>query len=264
MKRTILLFWAVLLLVSPVLAAVPGQSQVLLRATEDGYPGACRDVGLGSYTADTLRQAAGTDFAFLPTGLLGLNLQTGPVDDDALSLSFPVDEAIYVVSLTAPDLKALLEQAAAPLSLNESEQLDRDASTWDGFLQLSGLHAIYDVSSLPGQKLYELKLDDATEPDLTDETLVFTAAVPASLLDGTYGYPVRTPEREVGSLRALVAERITAEGIDTEPDDDRIILYGAYENNIIDSFPPLLIVLVILLFVIFGGHKWRRSLNFER
>lgn len=264
MRRTILLLWTVLLLVSPVLAVSPGQSQILLRATEEGYPGACRDVSLGSYAADTLRQAAGTDLAFLPTGLLGLNLQSGSVDDEMLSLSFPADETVYVVSLTAPELKALLEQAAAPLSLNESEQLDRDASIWDGFLQLSGIHVIYDVSALPGQKLYELKLDDATEPDLTDEALVFTAAVPASLTDGTYGYPVLTPEKEIGSLRALVAERIAAEGIETEPDDDRIILYGAHENNIIDAFPPFLIVLVILLFVFFGGHKWRRSLNFER
>lgn len=263
-KRFFLLILVLFTLAAPAFAAVPGQSQVVLAATEEGRPGACTDVGLGSYAADTMRQAAGTDIALLPTGLLGLNLPSGPIDSEALALSFPADETVYTVTLTAPELREILEISAAPLCLNEEETLDRDASTWDGFLQLSGLHVIYNVPSLPGNKLYELKLDDASEPDLTSEALTFTAAVPASLLDGSYGYPVRTPEGEVGSLRSLLEERIAAEGIDTLPETRRIILYGAYENNIIDAFPPLLIVFVILLFAVFGGYKWRRKASFER
>ena len=264
MKRTILFLWAILLLITPALAATPGQAQIVLQATEEGYPGACKDVSLGSYAADTIRQAAGTDFAFLPTGLLGLNLQPGPVDDEVLALCFPEDEIIYTVSFTAPELKACLEHSAATLALNESETLDREVSIWDGFLQISGLYIIYDVPAPVGQRLYELKLPDHTEPDLTDESLVFTAALPASLVDGTHGYPVLEPECEIGSLRELVGARIATEGVDTEPDSNRILLYGAYENNIIDAFPPGLIVFVILLFAVFGGHKWRRLLNFER
>lgn len=264
MKRIIPALLAALLLTLPAFAASPGQSGTLLRATEEDESGTCRDVSLGSYAADTIRQAAGTDLALLPSGLLGLNLQAGPVDDEALALSLPRDETVCVVSLSAVQLKELLEISAAPLTLDETERLDREASTWDGFLQLSGLHVIYNVPSLAGNKVYELKLDDGTEPDLTDDTLMFTAAVPQSLLDGTYGYPALTPEREVGTLRELVGLRIAAEGITQAPDDRRIILYGAYENNIIDSFPPLLIVFVIILFAFFGGHKWRRSVNFER
>lgn len=264
MKRLLFVFLAVLSLLLPAFASTPGQSQVVLQATEDDHPGACKDVSLGSYAADTMLRAAGTDLAFLPSGLLGLNLQSGPVDDEALSLSLPMDEMVYIVSLTAVQLKELLEISAAPLVLDETEHLDRDASTWDGFLQVSGLHVIYDVPSLPGDKVYEVKLNDASEPDLTDEKTVFTAAVTQSLLDGTYGYPLLTAAREVGSLRELVAQRIASEGIAQEPDDNRIILYGAYENNIIDSFPPLLIIFVIILFAFFGGHKWRRSVNFER
>lgn len=264
MKRVIPAILVILLLALPALAAAPGQSRVLLRATEEGESGACRDVSLGSYVADTMRQAAGTDFAFLPSGLLGLNLQAGTVDGDVLADSLPRDERVYVVSLTAVQLKQLLETSCAPLALDETECLDREASTWDGFLQLSGLHVIYNVPALVGNKVYEVKLDDATEPDLTDESLTFTAAVTQSMLDGSYGYPPLTPEREVGTLRELTAARVAAEGISQEPDDRRVILYGAYENNIIDHFPPLLIIFVIVLFAFFGGHKWRRSVNFER
>lgn len=264
MKRIISAFLAVFLLTLPALAAAPGQSQVLLRATEDGEAGACRDVSLGSYAADTMRLAVGTDFAFLPTGLLGLNLQAGAVDGDTLALSLPEDEPVYVVSLTPALLKELLEASAAPLCLDETEHLDRGVSQWDGFLQLSGLHVVYNVPSLPGNKVYEAKLDDGSEVDFSDNTTVYTAAVTRSVLDGTYGYPVMEPEAEVGSLRALTARRIADEGIAQEPDDRRIILYGAYENNIINAIPPMLIVFVILLFAFFGGHKWRRKLNFER
>lgn len=263
-KRIFLLILTLFALAVPAFAAVPGQSQVVLAATEEGRPGACTDVGLGSYAADTMRQAAGTDIALLPTGLLGLSLPSGPIDSEALALSFPADETVYTITLTAAQLREILEISAAPLCLNKEETLDRDASTWGGFLQLSGLHVIYNVPSLPGNKLYELKLDDASEPDLTNEALTFTAAVPASLLDGSYGYPVLPPEREVGSLRSLLKTRIDAEGIDTAPETRRIILYGAYENNIIDAFPPLLIVFVILLFAVFGGHKWCRKASFER
>lgn len=265
MKRIFSAFLAAFLLILPAFAASQGQSRVLLMATEQDESGACRDVSLGSYAADTMRHAAGTDFAFLPTGLLGLNLEAGPVDEQALALSLPRDERVYVVSLTAAQLKELLEHSAAPLSLDETEHLDRAVSEWDGFLQLSGLHVVYDVPSLPGDKVYEVKLDDdAAELDLTDNRTVYTAAVTQSLLDGTYGYPTLTAGEEVGTLRDLTARRIADEGVEQEPDDRRIILYGAYENNIIDSFPPLLIVFVIILFAFFGGHKWRRSVNFER
>ena len=266
MKRITLILLSALLLALPAFASAPviGQSQILLRASEEDHPGACRDVTLGSFVADTMRLAAGTDFAFLPSGLLGLNLPAGPVDETVLAQSLPRDERVFVVTLTAPQLKALLETAAAPFALDETESLDRDASTWDGFLQISGFYLIYDVPAPTGQRVYELKLPDSSEPDLTDPTLTFTAAVTESMLDGTYGFPALTPGQEVGTLRELTGARIAAEGITREPDTNRILLYGARENEIIDSFPPLLIVFVILLFSFFGGHKWRRSVNFER
>lgn len=263
MKRTFTALLLVLLLASPALAAGVGQSQLLLKASDDdGYT--CLSVSLGSYAADTMRQAAGTDFALLPSGLLGLNLQAGPVDDEALALSFPKDEPVYVVTLTPAQLGEILEHACSRLAIDETEHLDRDASQWAGFLQLSGLHVIYDVPALPGRRVYEVKLDDASELDLTDDGAVYTAAVPQSMLDGTYGYPVLSAGAPVGTLRELVARRVAAEGITQAPDDRRIILYGARQNEIIDYFSPLLIIFVILLFAVFGGHKWRRAANFER
>lgn len=265
MKRTCSILFSILLSVAlavPALAA-GGQIQTLLRATDDdGY--ICKETSLGSYAADTLRQAAGTDFAMLPSELLGLNLQAGIADETAIAQSFPQDEAVYVVSLTSAELREILETACAHLTLDETEHLDKAASQWGGFLQLSGLHVIYNVSSPAGQRLYSVKLDDATELDMTDDATRYTAAVPASMLDGTYGYPEMRAEREVGALRELVAARIAAEGVTEEPSGKRIILYGARENEIIGYFSPVFIIFVIVLMAFFGGHKWRRAVNFER
>lgn len=266
MKRTFPILFSLLLsavLTIPALAAGGGQVQTILRATDDdGY--ICKETSLGSYAADTLRQAAGTDFAMLPSGLLGLNLQAGIADETAIAQSFPQDETVYVVSLTPVQLGEILEHACARLTLNETEHLDKAASQWGGFLQLSGLHVIYNVSSPVGQRLYSVKLDDAVELDLTDDSTRYTAAVTASVLDGTYGYPALTAEREVGTLRELVTERIAAEGVSEEPSGKRIILYGARENEIISYFSPVFIIFVIVLMAFFGGHKWRRAANFER
>ena len=68
----------------------------------------------------------------------------------------------------------------------------------------------------------------------------------------------------MGTLRQLVAQRIDAEGISQQWEDRRITLYGARENEIIDYFPPYLILFVVVLFAVFGGYKWRRSVRFER
>ena len=255
-----------LLLAVPALAAGPGQSQQMLKATDDdGYT--CGATSLGDYVADTLRQAAGTDLAFLPSDLLGLNLPAGAVDDAALEASLPRDEDVYVVRLTAPQLRQVLELSCSHLTLDGEEKLDRPASQWGGFLQLSGLQVIYNVPALVGQRVWSVTDDDRQELELEDSSVVYTAAVPASMLEGGgYGYAqfLSSDGQVVGSVRQLVAQRIAEEGVGRQSNVRRITLYGARENEIIDYFSPLLILFVVVLFALFGGSKWRRRATFER
>ena len=261
MKRLFSLLLALWLLILPVFAS--GQSQIVLPASdEDGA--VCSDTPLGSYAADAVCQAAGTDLALLPSDLLGINLQPGEVTGEILAQSLVRDETVYVVTLTPADLKAILETAASTLTLNEEESLDKEASAWGGFLQVAGIQVIYDVPAPVGSRVYEVALADDTELDLTDDRTLLTAAVPASLLDGRYGYPALTPQQEAGTLRAMVLERIVREGITQAPASRRIVLYGARQNEIVDFFPPGLVIMVVLIFAFFGGHKWRRAANFER
>ena len=235
-----------------------GQAQLQLDATDS--QGAMVDsTPLGSYAADALREAAGTDFAFLPSGLLGLNLPAGDVDETVIAQSFPRDETVYTFTLTGEQLEGILLHACSHLTLGEDECLDRAASKWDGFLQLSGLEVIYNVPATAEQRLYEANHDG--EPLALDGT-VYTAAAPASFFTD-YGFDAPEPEREVGQLRELVAARIAREGVTEEP-ARRIILYGARENEIISRIPPVLAVFVVILMVAFNGRKWRRKADFER
>ncbi len=262
MKRLIFLFLSISLLLLPA-AALSGQSGLLLRSTEEGGT-VCSDTPLGSYAADTLRLAAGADLALLPSDLLGINLPPGTVDEAVLSASLLRDEAVYTVTLTPADLAALLEVAASRLTTNIEESLDREASNWGGFLQVSGILVIYDVPAPVGERVYSLKLADGTELDPADDATTLTAALPASLLEGGYGFPALTAEEEVGTLYELMLRRIADEGIEAEPDSRRILLYGCRENDLIDYFPPGLIVMVVLIFAFFGGSKWRRKFDFTR
>ena len=263
-KRVLTGLLLALLLAAQTSAAGIGQSRQLLKSTDDdGYT--CEATTLGSYAADTMRQAAGTDFAFLPSGLLGLNLQPGEVDEAALALSFPEDETVYSVTLTAEQLREVLALSGSRLTVNKAEQLDRKASQWGGFLQISGLRVTYNVPALPERRIWSVQLPDRTELNL-DGDFIYTAAVPASMLDATYGYGgiLAQEGRAIGQLRELLARRIAAEGIDGEPEGIRVTLYGARVNEIINYFPPVLIILAVLLMAVFGGHKWRRSATFER
>ena len=53
--------------------------------------------------------------------------------------------------------------------------------------------------------------------------------------------------QSIGTLRQLVGQRIAAEGVNQVEDSRRITLYGARENEIIDYFPPFLILFVVVL-----------------
>ena len=265
MKRVLTALILAVLLVSPASATGPGQSQTILKATDDdGF--VCQSTSLGNYVTDTLRLAAGTDFAFLPSGLMGLNLPAGTVDCSALELSLPRDEAVYTVTLTASQLRQILELSCSRLTLDKTEQLDKNTSSWAGFLQLSGLRVTYNVPALVGNRVYSAVDLEGRKLNLDDGGTVYTAAVPASMLGDSYGYGkyMYVEALSIGTLRQLVGQRIAAEGVNQVEDSRRITLYGARENEIIDYFPPFLILVVVVLFAVFGGHKWRRRATFER
>jgi 2',3'-cyclic-nucleotide 2'-phosphodiesterase (5'-nucleotidase family) len=134
--------------------------------------GQSADVGGNSAAqdaADVIRQAANTDIAFLPAGLVK---QSFDKDNLASLLEYPTEEVV-VVNLTGAQIKAALE-----LSVSLFPQPNKS------FLQLSGLEATFSKSSPSNKRIVSVTVGGAK----LDETRKYSVAMPSSLARGGLGY----------------------------------------------------------------------------
>ena len=186
-----------LLLAQPVPAADCG-----MVIASDG--GGCRECAMGDLGADALRYYTGADVALLPAAELGISLQAGPIDEQALAESFPTDGTIVVKTMSREELCALLEQGVGHITLGEDERIDEEQSASKDFFCPAGLTFCYDASAPVGERLYELETESDAE--------YLTVAVPAEYADGT----------PVGTVREAVAAWASYCGTLNPPDTGRI------------------------------------------
>lgn len=121
----------------------------------------------GQLIADRLRELAGSDFAFVPGGVLK-EAKTKSLAD-FLSAG---DEKVAVVKLTGAQVQAALERSVAMVpTANPS------------FLQVSGLTVTYKKNSV-SDRLGSL----TTEAGVLDLRATYTVAMPATMAKGGFGY----------------------------------------------------------------------------
>lgn len=118
--------------------------------------------------ADSLREAAGSDIAVIPAGVL--KAQTD-ANDLATALQYPTMD-IAVVTMSGAQLKDALERS---VSLFPSPNT--------GFLQLSGLTATFSKSAAVGSRVTAISVGGAY-----DKSKNYTVAMPGSLARGGMGY----------------------------------------------------------------------------
>ncbi|HTQ11106.1 MAG TPA: 5'-nucleotidase [Fimbriimonadaceae bacterium] len=148
--------FSLLLLVAAVAAMGQDSPQI-------GASAACQ------VAADALRDAAGSDCAFIAAGLLN---KVYDKNNLASMFTYPKD-AIVVVDLSGAEVKDALERS---VSLYPEPN--------DGFLQLSGIEATFSKSAAPGRRIVNvtiggLKLDDKR---------TYSVAMPEPLGRGDLGY----------------------------------------------------------------------------
>ena len=227
MRRLLILLLGLGLLAVPALAG----DEVLSECWQGLDSAGCRyaECPLGDWAADTVRSAVGADVALLPAALLGEPLVgDGAVTETELEAAFPEDPAILVVRLPEEELRALLEDAAAPMALTPEETLDPAASAHDGFLQISGFTVTYDATAPPGQRVTELD----------------TGPVMAALPEG-----LGVPGEKTGlTLRQVLRQRLTSGEEIVLPEGDRIRVIGAHQREIIDLVNPWLLAIVAVFF----------------
>jgi 2',3'-cyclic-nucleotide 2'-phosphodiesterase (5'-nucleotidase family) len=119
--------------------------------------------------ADVIRGVAGTDFAFLASGLLR---STYNKDDLSSILEFPTDE-IVIVSLTGAEIRNALER---------SIQLYPQSNT--SFLQVSGVDISFKKNALPNERIVSV----TTPSGPLSDTKTYTVAMPGNLGRGGLGY----------------------------------------------------------------------------
>lgn len=212
---------------------------------------------LGDACADALRLGTGADFALVPGGEFSGNLEPKPQTHAAIRavLKHP-DAPIAIASLTPAQLCEMLEAGLAAITLTEDTSIDRRASAFDGFPQVSGFRFIYDASAHPGERVMHLYGGDGKEIDRCDTALSYTVAAPAYLFQGEFGYPVIFCTESGSTLSDLLSDHVAAGTGDAYTGRGRITAVGCADYNIVNHFP--LVTCVIAAMVIWvGARLWK-------
>lgn len=221
----------------PVFAAneVVGQNELLLTAmNEPGARGG--ECTLGDATADAMRESFGTEIALLPGGVFAFNLLGGDITREDVYLIFPGEDMLGTAELTAAELWEVLEHSVSKFTVNESDCVDWENSLFDGFLQVSGLSFRFDASSLPGERVTEVTLDDGRTIDPADHETIITVVSTAEMLSGGYGYPTLDwRETDLTLPEMFIRYLATVDGALKAPELSRITMIGTADNAFLNN-----------------------------
>lgn len=124
---------------------------------------------VGQSIADEIRSAAGSEVAFITSGVIKTNYSG---TDLAEALDFPEDE-IVVSSLRGSQIQEALERSVALFPQNNS-----------AFLQVSGLTVTFDPARPSGSRITSVEVNGSR----LDPSRIYSVAMPNSLAIGGSGY----------------------------------------------------------------------------
>ncbi len=166
---------------APDLAEVVGEVETL--AFRRYY----RESNLGNLLSDILRQTSGADIAVMNSGSLRADFHPGDVTVEDVLNVYPFIGKFHVVEIGGSAVKELLEYGYA---------------LHYGFLQMSGVEALYDSGRPAGERLVEVKV--AGEP--IDPAGLYTVASSAFLANGGDGYSMLAAGRVIQRSEARLSE----------------------------------------------------------
>lgn len=120
----------------------------------EGFPaGRERETVLGDIIADAMRTATGADLAFINGGAIRAGLPAGDLTGRNLLECFPFEDTLWTVRLKGSQVRSLLDRCASRV----------EGGPWGGFLQVSGLSAIYRSGASQDVKVGGRPLEDTGE-----------------------------------------------------------------------------------------------------
>lgn len=200
----------------------------------------------GDIYADAVREAAGTEFAVVSAGVFSENRLThGKVYPSDVSGSLTKDARIVTAFVTAPELKAILEEAVSGIVLDmETEAVLREESYSVRFLQISGFTMVCDVSAPAGDRIMTVTAG-GEELDMTDGGRTFTLAADEETLAG-FDMSTDTSYTLSDALMEYLPE---LDGL-TEYPTGRISIVGTTDNRLIDSIPVWAVAFAAVFFTL--------------
>ena len=228
----------------------------MLLAGMSGFGSLSEESVLGDACADAVRAAAGTDLALVMGGEFTANLEPREYRYGELCAALREPEKpLAAASVTAAELKAILEAGFAAVTLGENEAIDREASASAAFPQLSGLSVVYDTSARAGERVMRLWIN-GEKVDLTDGQTRYTLASTADVFAGAEGYPETACEALDGTLAQALADFVAAGTPDDYTGSGRIRAVGCTYDNLVRRFPVVLCVLAAIL-IWLGSRLWK-------
>ena len=247
---------------------VVGRIPILLQTgVGDGSKNALnQDSSLGNAAAEAARLALGTDIAILNGGDLGTDLSPKEVTWAEVQQAFSTDRVLAKVTITAKQLWQLLEAGVSYAVLDEHLKIDREASAFDGFPQISGFRFSYDMSAPVGQRIYSVTLDSGEKLEREDKERELTLCATEYMLTGGYDYPdldQAVQPQELTVAEAL-ADALSQGKLEASDYSGRIEVIGSGDYTLLSTSPMLVIVFLGIMVLATTGWRMRRKLEFRR
>lgn len=152
------------------------------------YQGAdVSETPLGDFTADALRFVSGADVAFVNAVDLEMVIDAGQTTMADVRKVFSEDKRLAVADVTAEQIWDYLEHGASYLVVGKDEKTDVSASSFEGFLQVSGIKYEFDAVAFAGERLKYLIIGD-TQVNRHDNMTHVTLCATEDMFNGAFGY----------------------------------------------------------------------------
>jgi 2',3'-cyclic-nucleotide 2'-phosphodiesterase (5'-nucleotidase family) len=162
-----------------IMAGHASAQPILSKSNISSVGSGLRETGFGDLAADTLRSATNADIAFVPAAAFrSVDLPATGLDTSQLSSAIVVTDSPsdgYVLTkLTGAEVFAALERSVSRLP-----------ESFGGFLQVSGIKIVYDLSKSEGSRVTSIEMSDGVPVSVTATYLV---AMTRPLANGDMGY----------------------------------------------------------------------------
>lgn len=193
MRRFLIALFLVMSFILPVGSALAYSDDTVLGTVEflqqatNNYGCTTIEMELCDTVADAVRSACNTQISIVNGGDFIHNLEGGEATWGDILFLFSENRTLAVAEISGADLLEILEYGVSHAVVDMSaETLDIEASSFDGFPQISGFSFAYDPTAQVGQRIVSAELSDGT---LISADMTLTLAASEYMLSGGFGYP---------------------------------------------------------------------------